>query len=231
MNEPIDSLQIKIDKAKMTLPEETRRAIDAVDLKSVILGMRESKGYTFEQLGDLETETELLLCGLLKPEDYPKELQKRMELPRVKVNELVDEMNQLVFGKIREELIKIGEQKKTPTTDRQQKVGSLTTQINKDEARVLDKAGIEIINTDLSALELSAPEKPTENNNAVLEKAGIKILGSEDKPRSILSEKLSDSYKTPAVKTEHSLGNISKSAPFSPAPYPPKADPYRLSPE
>ena len=60
----IDLLQIKIEKAKGELPEETLNAIAAVDWKAVILGMRESKGFNFEQLGDLELETELIRRSL-----------------------------------------------------------------------------------------------------------------------------------------------------------------------
>lgn len=109
----IDLLQIKIEKAKAELPEDTQNAINAVDWKAVIFGLREKKGYSFEQLGDLEIETELLLCGLLGPENYSKELEKRMRLSKAEVNDLIKEMNDLVFKKIKENLIKITERKKT----------------------------------------------------------------------------------------------------------------------
>ena len=105
-NDPLDLLQIKIDKARGELPPETRAAIDAVDWKATILQMREKKGYTFEQLGDLELETELLLAGLVSAEDYPKELEKRMKIPKTQVDALVSDMNELVLKKIREEFIK-----------------------------------------------------------------------------------------------------------------------------
>ncbi len=112
MADEIDLLQIKIEKAKAALPEETLNAISAVDWRSVILGMRASKGYSFEQLGDLEIETELLLCGLLPPAEYPKELERRMGISKTAANDLVNEMNTLVFKKIKEELIKNSERKK-----------------------------------------------------------------------------------------------------------------------
>ena len=64
MDDTIDLLQIKIDQAKAQLPKNTLQAIDAVPWQARILKLREEKGYTFEQLGDLEIETELLLCGL-----------------------------------------------------------------------------------------------------------------------------------------------------------------------
>ena len=80
MENTTDLLQIKIEKAKAQLSDDTLNAINAVDWKAVILSIRETKGYSFEQLGDLETETELLLCGLLSPENYSKELENRMHL-------------------------------------------------------------------------------------------------------------------------------------------------------
>ena len=106
MDTPLDMLQIKIDRAREELPKETRKAIDSVDWRAVILGMREKKGYSFEQLGDLELETELLLCCLLMPENYPKELEERMKIPKPQVDLLVNEMNELVFKKIKDELIR-----------------------------------------------------------------------------------------------------------------------------
>ncbi|MFH1201102.1 MAG: hypothetical protein V1484_02110 [bacterium] len=112
MDNIIDLLQIKIEQAKAQLPEDTQNAISAVDWKAVILGMRGKRGYSFEQLGDLEIETELLLCGLLNPENYSKELEKRMRLSKTEVNDLVKEMNSLVFTKIKENLIKNIERKK-----------------------------------------------------------------------------------------------------------------------
>jgi len=112
MDDTIDLLQIKIEKAKAALPAETVNATAAVDWKAAILGLRGKHGYTFEQLGDLELETELLLCGLLTPSDYPKELENRMKISRSAANELVSEMNDLVFKKIQAEMIKNVERKK-----------------------------------------------------------------------------------------------------------------------
>jgi len=45
----IDPLKIKIETAKRQLPLETVNAIDSVDWKIAILGMRIRHGYTFEQ--------------------------------------------------------------------------------------------------------------------------------------------------------------------------------------
>ena len=196
MNDPIDLLQIKIEKARNELSAETRQAIDAVPWKITILEMRTKKGYTFEQLGDLELETELLLCGLLGGKDYPKELEKRMKIPRAEVDVLINEMNELVFKKIREELVKnIEKRDKIPTP--------IPVKIKMDENEVLKRAGIEINKT----LEIMPPEKKVEQREDILKKVENPNLIV---PHPILAQKLSGSFQTPTVKTEYSLSNISK---------------------
>jgi len=135
--EPIDLLQIKIEKAKAQLSEDAKNSINAVDWRAAVLGMREKKGYSFEQLENLEIETELVLCGLLSPENYPKELENRMHLSKIEVNDLIKEMNFLVFTKIKEHLIKNVEEKKVFTND--------TETEEKNNTKILNSAGIEII--------------------------------------------------------------------------------------
>jgi hypothetical protein len=132
MDTPLDMLQIKIDRAREALPRATRNAIDSVKWRDVILGMREKKGYSFEQLEDLELETELLLCGLLEPVDYPKRLEEEMKIPRAQVDLLVAEMNQFVFEKIKNELIKNTEReevfkRKEEPTNEQLRITNLNT--------------------------------------------------------------------------------------------------------
>ena len=99
-----DTLEIKIAKARELLSQDSRDAIDAVDWKQILLGMNNK--FNSEQIENLETETELLLCGLVNTTDYPKELEARMKIPEVEVSSLLDEMNRLIFKKMQEELEK-----------------------------------------------------------------------------------------------------------------------------
>lgn len=187
MDNTIDLLQIKIEKAKAELPEDTQNAINAVDWKAVVLGMREKRGYSFEQLEDLEVETELVLCGLLSPENYSKELEKRLGLQKTEVNDLVKEMNNLVFTKIKENLVKIIERKKAFIPDTEEK---------KNNTQILKSAGIEII----PASPTGGPEK-------------LELATPETPP--ILVQKLSGYVKNEVIETKHSLENITKTAPTS----------------
>lgn len=211
MDNPTDLLQIKIDKAKAQLSEDTLNAIAAVPWQATILQMRETKGYTFEQLGELEIETELVLCGLLSPINYPKELENRMHLSKTEVDGLVKEMNNLVFAKIKENLVKgiegkkVFEQKAVPIEMQE------TEEEKKKNDQILNSAGIEII-----------PEK-------------LEITdGKAEETHPILAQKLSGYVKNDVKETDHSLNNITKtntSNPVEVKPKIPSADPYREKPE
>ena len=206
----IDELKLKIEKARAELSEETKHAIDLVDWKSVILGMRKKRSYSFEQLGNLETETELLLCGLTNPENYPKELENRMKIPRVEVETLVNEMNELVFKKIRDELMKNNQIQINKTTD----------------TEILNKAGIEVT-TPSPLLEkeggqVSPPYgggdgRGGDSREDMIKKVEepeliAKEIENEKMLRSISAQKLSGSFQMPNTKTDYSLNNMSKTS-------------------
>ena len=217
MDNEIDLLQIKIDEAKKQLSEDTLAAIATVPWQAEILKMRETKGYTFEQLGDLELETELLLCGLVSPSDYPLELQNRMQISKAAANELVAEMNELVFAKIKEEMIKRTERKNFTPALIKEGVGGGNSE--EDNTQIFKDHGIEIV-----------PEKLELNSPPLL----IKERGQGGEVHPIFAQKFSGPVQTGIVKTEHTLENITKTTP--PAftdikPKIPKPDPYREIPE
>ena len=137
-------LQIKIENAKKQLPEETLAAIAAVPWQAEIIKMRETRGYSFEQLGDLELETELLLCGLLSPKDYPRELQNRMRISAAAANDLVEEMNKLVFSKIKEALIENTE-KKNSSPSPSQGEGQGVRSDERRQHQIFKEHGIQIL--------------------------------------------------------------------------------------
>lgn len=171
----IDLLQIKIENAKKQLSDDTLNAIAAVAWQAEIIKMRETKGYTFEQLGDLELETELLLCGLVNPKDYPGELEKRMGISKASANELVEEMNKLVFSKIKEEMIKSTERKK------------MFEKKNSPLEEYPSGGGGRIIHPGASATPQEGNNHDTEaekkSNMQVLSNAGIEILNGNSSPR------------------------------------------------
>ncbi|TSC77982.1 MAG: hypothetical protein G01um101424_116 [Parcubacteria group bacterium Gr01-1014_24] len=215
MQTPIDLLQIKIEKARAALPAETLNAIAAVDWKAAILGMRAKKGYTFEQLGDLELETELLLCGLLAPGGYPKELENRMKISRAQANELVNEMNDLVFKKIREELIK--------NTERKKIFANKMTPPLRPESKHSPLAGGE----DKASLDKGRLEGFGEKKESLPIPGKLEL----ETAHPILAQKLSGSFQIPMVKTDHSLKNLQPSSTQNGTIPKKPVDPYREIPE
>ncbi len=217
MNTTVDLLQIKIEKARAELSEESRRAIDAVDWKTVILGMRTEKGYSYAQLEDLELETELLLCGLLNPEDYPKELEKRMAIPKAKVDELVNEMNEKIFKVIRENLVKNINNSKISES---KEVGEEPMESREEMIKSIESPTI-----------VRDIEKPTDTIERLESEKELPAPTEEKKPEekipSILEQKLSGSFQIPKVETEHTLNNLSKDSESGETKLP-QADPYRM---
>ena len=219
-NNTVDLLQIKIEQAKRKLPLETVNAIDAVDWRAAIMNLRNTKGYTFEQLGDLEIETELVLCGLLDPRDYQKELEKRMNISRSSASEVVNTMNDLVFNKIKEELIKNSERRKIFANKTEVKNSPL------EEYPDIKPEGVGMNSSAPSGV----PAAPQEGNKTPITELKPEIKNPIPVPEKleitgkvlpIMAHKLSAPVQMPKVETNHTLGNISK----------PKIDPYREIPE
>jgi hypothetical protein len=217
-----DLLQIKIDEAKTRLPEEAQKAIDNVDWKLKILEFRESKGFSYTQLTELEIETELLLCGLLSPEEYPKELEKRMGLAENEVRLLIEEMNQKVFQRIKQEIIKISEEKKKPARN----AFSIADAGGEEKAF---NPKIEEVNKPLEVKKEIMPE------DLLLKKETEPASEIKPDENFLASEKLFKSFQIPETKTEHSLEKITSASSISPAQERSntkiKVDPYREVPE
>ena len=102
MDKIIDTLQIKISKARENLSQESRNAIDSVSWKLILEGI--NKNYTAGQILELQTETELLLCGLVATNDFPKELEERLKISRAEALLLLGEMDKQIFKKIQLDL-------------------------------------------------------------------------------------------------------------------------------
>ena len=230
----VDLLQIKIEKARMELPADTRAAIDAVDWRGVIMEIRNKEGYDFIQLGELEIETELLLCGLANPENYPRQIEKGMGITHEAAQKLVNEMNDKVFKKIKEELIKITENKKLVA----EKAEPQPVDVEKPLNERLGKAGIQI--TEMAPAQ-NGSVQALETREEILEKIEkpAPVLANTE-PHPLLVEKLSGPMQIPSTKTVHSLDNLTKpplpanTAPVKPTPSAPQKyseDPYREKPE
>ncbi len=229
----VDLLQIKIEQAKEKLPVETLNAIAAIDWRAAIMGIRQKKGYNFEQLGALEIETELLLCGLVSSNDYPKEVQRRMNISRAETDEIINEMNMSVFRKIKEELIKNTERKKIFEQKRkgeqaleQEKTTyapinkveiPVGVEMHRDDGEVLKSAGIEVVKPEPISTIPNIGEESREDLLKKIENPSpsrvLEQIQNEAKMprivdmRTMSQDKILGSVKVPIVKTEHFIEN------------------------
>jgi hypothetical protein len=235
IDEDLDLLQLKIEKMKKLLPEESLNAIDSVDWRSVILEMKEKKGYTFEQLGDLEIETELVIYGLITPEEFLKQITAKLKLTPDQANMLVEEMNLLVFKKIKDALVRNIERKRDASAP------TIRAKIlpNDNDNSVLKEVGIQLDEVketpgDFTPLAERGLEGEADMLKKIENPSLIKNTPREPAATPILAQKLTGSFKLPSTETDHSQAEASikkaMSTPTVTAPLP-KIDPYRMNPE
>ncbi len=233
----MDLLQVKIEEAKKKLGEDTLNAIANVDWKSGIFKIREKNDYNLEQLAELELETEMLLCGLVRGEDYEKDLSDRMKISRDEANSLVQDMNEFVFKKIKNELIRLTERKRAIHTGKEPLIetrrGVIPPKIaekpepmenlrmdNKDK-QVLASAGITMPQGNLVDINAPINDFSKEKREDMLENIEnpdsiIPPTLKTETPKTasivhpILSEKMLSPVQTPKIETQYSLSNLSK---------------------
>lgn len=178
--------QSDIQKAKANLPKESREAIESVPWHDIIFEIKKERNYNFSQIEKLGNYTDLLLCGLLNPIEYPALLERDLGITREETDELVDELNERIFKKIREELAR-----------KQQSIQEYLPDHGEDiDTKQEDIESREDI---LKAIENHKPEiykfSSTNNNQEV--KTNIPIA----------SQKLAGSFGIPAKETTHSINN------------------------
>ncbi|KKQ28017.1 MAG: hypothetical protein US45_C0055G0009 [Candidatus Nomurabacteria bacterium GW2011_GWA1_37_20] len=212
---------IKTIKEKFdSLPESIQEMILSTHYQETLIEIGKQYQLNVEQLGILERETTLVMMGLTPTTNFEAELTRELHVDTVKGSQVVKDINEKIFLKIRE-LLKlmntpVGE---TPSVEE-------TENTQKNDTEVLNSAGIGIIP---EKLELGTSEKPAENREDILEK-----IEKPEETHPILTQKLSTSVQIPTVKTEHTLQNLSsndKENLTTTTSNKPKIDPYREVPE
>lgn len=92
------------------LPDEIKDAVVSVDTARALQTIGEKYALRIDKIGELADEAGLVMMGITHPDNFTKNLMKRLELPEEKVKEIVKEVNEKIFQKIREPLKKIQSQ-------------------------------------------------------------------------------------------------------------------------
>lgn len=205
----MDETTTKLVKEKFdALPQSIQEVILSSHYEESLIEIGKQYSLNVEQLGILERETTLTMMGLTPTKDFESELARELNIDRIKVSQIVKDINEKIFLKIRE-LLKlmntpIGEE---PSVEEEvdEIMGGNT---NKD---IMKRAGIEIMPD-----QISASSAPTINIfNTPKREETLKAI---EKPEPIIKneihpmfeQKMSKPFQIPMVKTEHSLDNLSK---------------------
>lgn len=195
------------------LSEEIQNAIIDSDYQKKIYDIGLENKLTINQIGLLEEATNSLIFGETNPIEFENYLKKNVETSDEKSKILVNEINEKVLRDIRQKMM-------GSSQDREGK-----PILEETEEEILNNAGIEMIKEE-------APEKitPIPNRDELIKKIEHPDLleKTDKKPDPILSQKLSQVFKTPETKTDHSLVNLKNNEQGTKLP---KVDPYRELPE
>ncbi len=203
-------IENNLDARFAGLPKDIQRAVEESEYETKIYAISQQHSLTVEQIGKLEAITVDVMLGKTPGNKFEEVLQNALGISADKSLEIVTAVNSKVLKNIREKMMAIP--MNTPST--------LAT---------------------INELELPAghPEHPEvlESREDLLKQLENPIPAKEipKPPLPILEQKLAGPVQVASTETTHTLENISKNseivAPKAPTSYPPKADPYRLSPD
>ena len=213
-NAPKESEEVeKLDKRFNNLPEEIQKTIIELDYHKRLYDIAKNNKLTISQIGILEEVATNVITGYISPDKFEEKLKEKIEISAEQITKVVAEINNQILKQIREKMEKVYANKPKNTFND-------IRPVPKSDINVLNQAGITIIKPELNSLELKS------GNTA------------EAKATPILGQKLDTNFKSTTVKTEYSFNNLSKTqekgsenATIPIKAYPPKADPYRLSPD
>jgi hypothetical protein len=231
-----------IDERMAKLPAYIRTALAQIHWGEQIISIGKKNGLHIDEMGALQTETVLVLVGLVHPDQYAKNLQHELHIPKEKIDAIIMDVNEKVFKNIRQSLIDFI----TTENENKEEKGIETEDIFK-------KTGIE-----LSAETMPIMDQPMQDNTvgiaerSILEHSGVEV--EEDRPimeqreapdrRDILSNlenpphmesnqfshliksKLSETVINPPEKTKYEDHPTTPQA-FPPGEPPKRSDPYR----
>ena len=93
-----------IEEQMQKIPAEVREAIRASDWERTIFNIGREHKMHIDDIDTLSIETILTMIGLEHPKDYADNIQKRVGLSDDELMNIVDQVNERLFSKIREAL-------------------------------------------------------------------------------------------------------------------------------
>lgn len=206
-----ETTQDIIKKRVAQLPSYIREALSKIDWAREIVEIGKKHGLHVDEMGALQTETVMVLVGLVHPNDYAKNLRTELHIPRLTVDLIVEDVNEKIFKNIRQALIDflITEQQEAE---------------NPQPEKIFESTGIELSAEKAPTIEVPPPAEATVNpsDRSILEHSGIMVDEDivdmdadlaidrkglletlENPPHHVISSKLSDAVISPPEKTKY----------------------------
>ena len=90
-----------------TLPQEIKNLLYSVDMISILKKVGDKNQLHIDQLGLLEAETSAVMLGFTETQDFPQILSENLHLEPAKANAVAQDINEMLFVKIREAMKKV----------------------------------------------------------------------------------------------------------------------------
>ncbi|PIQ68323.1 MAG: hypothetical protein COV91_04685 [Candidatus Taylorbacteria bacterium CG11_big_fil_rev_8_21_14_0_20_46_11] len=107
----------KLQETFEDLPQGLQNAIASVDTANAVQEIAKKYFLHVDQMGNLASETGLVLLGITHPADFVGNLSRRLRIPEDKAKEIAKEISAQILGKVRDALRGLHEE---PTQDSKQ---------------------------------------------------------------------------------------------------------------
>ncbi len=206
-----DLVESNLDQRFASLSTDIQRAIKNSGYANKLYAVAQKHKLTVDQMGKLEEVTVNIMLGATSPDKFADEIKSRLSVDETESRTIVNEVNDTVLKDIRREMMGV-----FVKPEEKAYIPKIVRPAENETKPVAPQP------VTLNAMELEAPE--------VMKSIVPPVPVPPKAP--VLSQKLGGTFQMGSQKTEHSLDNIAKpTTPKAPVAYPPKADPYRLSPD
>ena len=106
--------EINFQELESKLPSDLKTAIYSADSSTAIENISKKYGLHIDQMGKLAEETGLVMLGVTHPKDFISNLAKRLQVDQLTAKSIAQDVNEQIFKKVRESLMKIHGLGETP---------------------------------------------------------------------------------------------------------------------
>ncbi len=168
-----------LDERFSKLPKEVQVAISESNYQITLYEIAESFDLSIDQMATLEEATTKVMIGVTHPDEYEAKLEEKLDLPKEKIADLVNDVNEKVLKNIREIL-------KSHWNDKKDSVGTIDDDVPTPPYKITENLAQNIITT-----REKLPEKPKDQQLAntvslktesgIYKKAGIEMIDDKSK--------------------------------------------------